>query len=146
MSLEPEQAVFAVLAANAAVAAIVADRVYPTVLPQSAEVPAIVYTRVSADHTHTLGGASSLASGRVQVNCWADSYAEAAELARAVRLAVQGYRGEVAVGAESITIDGLFALSTGDLADPSAGLESHRRFGRRVDVDAHWNEPKPEFA
>lgn len=71
----------------------VGSRVHPLVLPQTPTLPAVVYRRISIDPTHSHDGASDLDRSRVQVDAWADTYAEAREAAVAIRVTLDGQRG-----------------------------------------------------
>ncbi|MBI4800633.1 MAG: DUF3168 domain-containing protein [Desulfarculus sp.] len=77
---------------DAAVAALVADRVYPVKLPQGCVLPAITYQRVSGGQDSTLEGDSGLEFPRVQVSCWSKSYTQAHALAKAARGAMKSAR------------------------------------------------------
>lgn len=59
--------------------------------PQGAPLPAIVLTLIDDAEGHHLKGPDGLSTGRVQVDCYADTYADAMQLARAVRAKMDGY-------------------------------------------------------
>lgn len=86
--LEPK--IYQVLSGDADVAAVVSGRIYPVILPQGATFPAITYNRVAVSRVHALTGYTGLESAIVQIDCWAETYAAAKELARKARLAMQG--------------------------------------------------------
>lgn len=74
------------LAAQPAIAAIVEDRIYPSVAPQSAGYPRITYARTSSRRIRSLKGPSSnLSVALVQVDCWALTYKQSKQLSAAVR-------------------------------------------------------------
>jgi hypothetical protein len=81
-----------------AIAAVVADRVSDTVLPQSPTYPAIVIQRISTPRERTLSGPSGLASPRIQVGCYADSGIAGKQLAAIVRGEFDGFRGKLSAG------------------------------------------------
>ena len=86
------------LTAQAAVAALVGDRVYPELIPQHvyAEVrgmPCIVYQRVAVSRSRTYCAADKLVKATIQVDVMAPTYDEADQVAEAVRLALLDYRG-----------------------------------------------------
>lgn len=93
-----EEALFARLTGTAAVAALVAARVYPLVAPQAAARPFVTYQRISTSRVASLDGPSGLARVRYQLDVWADDDAGARALAREVRLALDGYSGDGAAG------------------------------------------------
>ena len=112
-----EEAMRRHLLANAAVAAIVVDRVYPKRLPQKPSYPAIVYHRVGTARPMHMGGVDGYAEARFQLDAMARSFAEARELGEAIRLALAGYRGAMgAAGAEpGVQVYGVF--TEGELDD-----------------------------
>lgn len=80
-----ETTVYSVLAAAATPAA---SRIYPLERPADDPLPAIVYQRVSTDPDQTLEGDSGLDAVRLQLSCWAETYAGAKALAAATRAAI----------------------------------------------------------
>ena len=129
-----EEALRALLAADAAVAALVGARIYPVEIPQGADMPALVYTRISGPRDHAFSGPTGLAMARVQVDAYADpaasasAYASAKGLIRAVRQAVDGYRGASA-GTE---IGGIFSDDERDFREEGVSGVSRRA---RVSMD-----------
>lgn len=86
-----ESTLFTVLAGAAPVSVLVAARIFPMRRPQrDMTLPAIVYQRVGSSPDYTLAGDSGLDAVRIQVSCWASTYAGAKSLAAAVRTAVTG--------------------------------------------------------
>lgn len=84
-----EQQVYAVLAANVDVAALVANRIYPLLMPQDVAPPAISYQRVATAPHDDLEGTQNHEWVRVQVDVWDADYAGAKTLAAAVHTALQ---------------------------------------------------------
>ncbi|MBI6628327.1 DUF3168 domain-containing protein [Pontibaca salina] len=82
----------ALLLADSGVSALVGTRIDWGARPQGAPLPAIVLHTVSDVSGHTLDGPWALTTGRVQVDCYADSYGAAKALGRAVRAALDGTR------------------------------------------------------
>lgn len=80
------------LLAVPAVAALCGERVDWGKRPAKDPYPGICLHLVGDRAGHTLRGPDGLSRGRVQVDCYAQTYAGAAELAAAVRLALDGYR------------------------------------------------------
>lgn len=72
------------LLADAAVAALVADRVYIGIPPQRPSVPYIIVTKVDKVSPLTLDGAMGPNRLRLQIDCWAQGADEARSLATAV--------------------------------------------------------------
>ncbi len=80
------EAIRAVLVADAAVAALVGADVFPALMPQGTQPPAIVYSVISSVPENSLTGTAStrLSQFRVQVDCYAKTYLEAHAVAEAV--------------------------------------------------------------
>jgi hypothetical protein len=96
-----ERAVRAHLIATAGVQTLVADRVYSFRKPQGAATPYIVFQRISGERLHTLDGPTGRAHPRIQIDAYATTYPAARAIADAVRAALDGFKGDVAVDAES---------------------------------------------
>lgn len=77
-----------VLASDATVSALVANRIYPVIRAQESAVPAISYQLVSGQRETALRGACVTRNGRFQVDSWARDYPVAKTLAEAVRVAL----------------------------------------------------------
>jgi hypothetical protein len=89
--------------ATPAVTAIVADRIYAIRAPQDTQAPYITWQPVVAEERPTLDVPQhDLARTLVQVECWALSYQQAAQLAAAVRDAV---RQHLVVDQVRVTVD-----------------------------------------
>lgn len=67
------------------VAALVSDRIYPSVAKEGATFPMLVYTLVSAVPSNTLDGDDGLDNALVQVDAIAETFTAAKALADAVR-------------------------------------------------------------
>lgn len=81
------------LLAQPAVSALIVDRLYPARLPQGVTLPAVTYQRIAGNSEISHDGPGDLARARIQIDCWADSYATMVSLAKAIRAALSGYRG-----------------------------------------------------
>lgn len=90
-----EQALYSILSDDTAVKALVAARIYPSIIPPDAALPAIAYQRVSAMRVKSHGGPSSLARPRFQITCLARSYGSARAVADATRGALDGIKKTV---------------------------------------------------
>jgi hypothetical protein len=84
--------IFGLLQSNTAAG----SRVYPLTLPQSPVYPAVTYQQISSTATHAMGGDDPLRIVRVQVNSWAETYADAQALAAEVAATMSRYRGTLA--------------------------------------------------
>lgn len=109
-----EQALRSKLLADATVLGLVSTRVYPLVLPQDPTYPAITYKRVTGRDMTAHDGRLGLDRSRFQIDCLDDDFGGATTLARAVMVALNGYRGTV----DTVDIGAIVNESTQDLYDP----------------------------
>jgi hypothetical protein len=91
MSMEGD--LVAKVVANAAVTALIVDRMSPLIVPQDENLPALSYQVIDTLHVESMGGSSGLAASRVQISAWSRTYLEAIDLAEKVRIAIHGYTG-----------------------------------------------------
>ena len=106
MSIESALRTF--LLDDATVAGLVGTRIYPQILPQNPTYPALSFQRVSAVRLRALDGVVGVAQARFQIDCWALTYAQCRALASAVRVRLDGYRGDmdgIHVGATTLEND-----------------------------------------
>lgn len=91
------EALVTLLRANAAIAAMVADRIFPQRLPQKFRTPAIRYGEgATTEYLEELAGATEHATATLPLTCIGPSDAKAKEFARLVRRALRGHRGTTA--------------------------------------------------
>ena len=91
---ELEAGVYAHLSNADRVAGLVSTRIYPEVIPQTAELPAMAYQRVSGPRDHYHNGAAGMARARIQLTIVAETYTAAKGVAAAVR-DLFPFRGEL---------------------------------------------------
>ena len=111
------EAIVTLLEASAAVTALVGDRITPEWRKQGDPLPALTVAEVSAVRSDELLAAFSLTASRIQVDCWAGSYAQAKALSRAVRDTLDQQSGIIAgVQVERISLSDFRDLGekTGD--------------------------------
>jgi len=133
------------LAADAAITALVGTapttRIYPLSLPQRPTLPALTYSWISATRIPVMDAPIGMASPRVQVDCWADTYLVAVELFEAVRQRLDGFKGTM--GSPGTLVHGAFLDSERDFyeATVEAGTGSGRGIYRRsADYLIHYEE------
>lgn len=118
-----EEALHALLTADAGVAAIVGARVTPYERLQGGALPALTYARISGRRDYAHDGPTGFSESRVQLDAWADpaadasAYGTAKAAARAAVAAVSGYRGTVG----PTRIGGIFVEAERDLRGDTAG-------------------------
>lgn len=115
------------LTGDAGIAAAVAARVYPVVLPQNPTLPAIVYQEVRGLARAAADGDTGQRESRFLVSWWASSYA-AIKVGKGLMLELlSGYSG----GSMSrVEVDGIR-----DDYDPETG-----RFRQLVELMIYWTE------
>jgi len=95
-----EIAVRSILMADPVVSALAGDRIYPHIMPEGEDFPAVTYT-VLDDADEVITGPTGLIEADVELTAWArgsqttSGYTTARDLARAVRDALLGFRGVV---------------------------------------------------
>ena len=107
-----------------------AARLYPLVVPQDVQMPAVAYQKISSPKENSHGGFSHLAGSRFQFTCEASTYDSAKAVAAAVRHCWNGYSGIYAPNTlESIRIDGALVQD-----DRDTWSETHLSPVVRIDV------------
>lgn len=79
-----EEALLALLAADAGVAALLADRIAWGARPTGEQLPCVVLFRITGVRDYHLQGRSGLVDSLVQVDCWAGTWLAAKSVARAI--------------------------------------------------------------
>lgn len=131
-----ETALYAIIIGDATVYSLIETRVYPNIIPQGADMPAVTYQQISGVRDHAFSGPNGLVSARFQINCWSDSYSEARQLSEAVRKLLDGYSGTV----NTREIQSIMLENEGDMPQISAGKDVLRRFGKRLDFIVWFKE------
>ena len=116
------------LAADEAVAALVAARIYPDVLPQGFSVrsgSALTYTIIHTTHDHLINGLADIMRSRVEFAAFASTRALANMIARTVRESeLPGYTGAMGgLWIESVMVES--GIQTLD-ERPTDGSQEHR--------------------
>ncbi len=79
---------YSALAANTALSALVAARIYPVIAQAQVAYPYLVYSEVYNAPQNSLSGWSGCDNTRFQIDCWAKSYSNAHAVADQVRIAM----------------------------------------------------------
>jgi hypothetical protein len=100
-----EAGIYGILSAYAGLTALVSTRIYPLVLPQDCDLPAVCYQLVSDVPEYILAKAVANQNARVQVNSYAITLDAAKSVAIQVKAAMVGYDGTIgSVAVRDITI------------------------------------------
>jgi hypothetical protein len=94
-----DEALFALLTGNAAIAARVGSRVFWGAAAQGAALPALVMNIISGRDGGTLAGTDGLWRYRVQIDCYALTRPDARLLSRDVTALLNGFSSPYAAGA-----------------------------------------------
>jgi hypothetical protein len=87
-----EEALIAYLLAHSPLAALVGTRIRPVIAKQGERFPCVVVTTVSHLAEYATQGPVSLADSRVQVDCYAETFAASKAVARAAKARLSGQR------------------------------------------------------
>lgn len=113
-----EESLFSFLSSDTAVAALVADRIYGAIAPQTAPLPRIVYKREDSNRTQTLCKTDSKVRAIMILECYDKTYKGAKQLAKVVRQTLTDFSGDMAgTRVSTVILD-----SDPDGEDPEPGL------------------------
>ena len=129
-------AVYALLAGDATLAAIVGTRIYVARAPQDAALPYVVYEEAEAERVRSLSGDVDYVSSVVDVSAFAASHAQALAAGNAAREAVNDYRGT-----SGSTVVALLAVTREqDLHIPPSNGGETGTFERALELEIHWRD------
>lgn len=106
------------LLTESTITSLVGARIYPVLLPQAPTFPAMTYQRVSGSRVQSLTGPSGMAHPRFQIDCWAQTYDGAKELAAAVMTELDGYRGTMG----DTRVGGVIVYGDRDIYEPDVEI------------------------
>ena len=89
----PEQFLYWRLTTHTSVSSLVDTRVYPVIAPMGTPLPLIVYQRTNVTREQSLAGPVGAPVVSIQLTSYATSYTACKQIARGVRLAVDGWTG-----------------------------------------------------
>ena len=139
-----EEAVIQRLLADAAVAAIAGDRVFPGRLPQGIAMPGVVLQTINSMPHYADEGEIRYVESRVQLDCWAQTYGASKQLSRAVIDSLSPV--DLAPGAPVFVGAGVefqFIELNGERDLPESGSNNAEYFFR-VSLDfTFWHSPAP---
>lgn len=131
------------VAESARVRALVGGRIRPGVLDADDALPAVVYSIVSSQHWHHLQGAAGGGQARVQFAAYAYSAAEAADVAGAIRDALDGFAGRLGDGEDAIAVYDCTLDNDYERHDPPTPGDHRWRRRRVIDFEVSHSEPLP---
>lgn len=98
-------AIYSILSADAALAALVGDRIFPSVAPAGTISPWLVYQRISERPTVCHQGASGLSFYRYQISAYSKYQNEAEQISDAVKAALDGAENTDAASRVTYTLE-----------------------------------------
>jgi hypothetical protein len=87
-----EAGLFNLLSGSSGIASFCDSRIYPVILPEDPQLPALTYQLISAQPSPTLT-TSGMQRFRIQFDCWAETYADAVGLRAALTETLNGFQG-----------------------------------------------------
>jgi len=105
--METGKAIYYLLKDSTAVGNICADRIYPEIAQQDADVPFIAYTITDTTPSGTKSGSSDLDTARVELFIVSDDYAEAMDLGIAVRGALDRQGGDIGPAGSTVAVQSI---------------------------------------
>lgn len=130
-----ETGIFKLLSGNAAVSSLVGTRIYPLIVPEGATFPSVVYQRIdTARNANTFQNGAELPVARFQLTCWAENFADAAALEKAVRQTLAGFVGL----ADDTTIQACLVTDTRDTWEHE--ISTLGLFRRDIDFEIFYTE------
>lgn len=134
MSLE--SAMIAHLLGYAGLAALIDNRAFPLVIPQTVTtLPCVTIQRISTPREYTLGGTATVVNARMQVDCWGKSYASAKDTAAQVLAALNQRTGQIGAGLRTFDVLASLADSEADSYEADTG-----RYRVRIDIRVMYEE------
>ena len=115
------KAIYLILSTNAGVSAVVGDRIFPQVIPQGKELPAISYMKEVASPENSLDGPGSIEIQRYEIKMYSRSYPELETLVNAARSALDFAAG---------TFNGVILDGCSFITERDAYSEDQSLFGR----------------
>ena len=86
--MEIGKAIYNILSTNSDVSTLVGTRIFPNVAPQTTTFPFIIYDVTGVQPNDTKDGASTLDTNDVMISCYSETYSEASNLAKKIRIAM----------------------------------------------------------
>lgn len=92
----PEAFLYARLTSQTSVSSLIGSRVFPVIAPTGTQLPLVIYSRTNVERPQSLSGNVGNPVVTLQLTTYGTSYTSVKSIARAVRLAVDGWTGTTA--------------------------------------------------
>lgn len=124
---------------SAAIASIVASRIYASRIPQGVSGAAIVLRNISPEHFNTLANEANVVRAVVQIDCYDSSATKADTLGEKVRNRLSGYRGD----AGNTTIQSAVIIRDNASTDTPENKSDRWIHRRSLDFSIHYTQAVP---
>ncbi|CZT36138.1 tail completion protein gp17 [Rhizobium sp. 9140] len=128
-----EEAIIALLLSDADLIEIVGGKVRPGRASQTDLAPFVVVQVIDKNRSYTMKGHSGLVRSRVQIDGYADTYAQAKEVSRIIEARLNGYK--------DAAFKAIFLEDHRDLPAADAGAVT-TKFRSSLDITVHYGEPQ----
>ena len=134
------QAVYEQLCLQTAITELVKKRIYPSVLPEDAPLPSIVYSPILANYDSALQGDTGFVRQTIQFVCHANTFKKARELSRLVKKTFQDYKGDM----QGLEIQAVFIKSDYEYNGNTSLKFDMEEFMSSIEFEFHFNEKQEE--
>lgn len=114
--MQIEQAIYARLAADATLSALVGTRIYPDQGQEDADLPFVVYDQAEEERVRTMTGYVSLGRQQMRLEVTAATKSSAKAVVAALKGSLDGYAGPV--GSGTLSVAGIFHEGEASGAEP----------------------------
>ena len=139
-----EMALRVVLLGDAGVSSLIGSRCYPVEAPQAPIYPLVIYQEITNESEYAMDGPAAFARARFQFDCDAKTAIESQALKRAVRDALGGFQGKVAIPglspAVSVVIQGAFLVMGRDETHGALQRSGTRILRKSLDFNIWYEE------
>ena len=130
------QAVYEHLCSQTVIGELVNKRIYPSILPEDAPLPSIVYSPILANYDSALQGDTGFVRQTIQFVCHASTFKKARELSRLVKKTFQDYTGDM----QGLEIQAVFIKSDYEYNGNTSLKFDTEEFMSSIEFEFHFNE------
>lgn len=107
-------------------AGVASGNIYAGIAPENQRSPFVTFQRVSGDKVRAINGPSGLAQTTFQIDIYSKDYPECRQLADQVRKILDGFRGTVTIGSDSVRIGGCSMTGERDFTEDETDPKLYR--------------------
>lgn len=130
------QAVYGHLCSQPKIVERVGKHIYPSILPEDAPLPSIVYSPILANYDSALQGDTGYVRQTIQFVCHDSTFKKARELSRLVKKAFQDYKGDM----QGLEIQAVFIKSDYEYNGNTSLKFDTEEFMSSIEFEFHFNE------